>query len=160
LISFRKDRFAEKTEPPDPTSEDGAVNSERTDPSNPRPAPPPALPLPKAPKPPSEADDEDAPDFPKKPASGDANGELGATVGSKRRPGSPSMPLMPVGGATGLIKGLEEGMDVTGLAKPEPVPGPVEPENPSAADPDRIAGELNENVPPEVSVLLPLNQVR
>ena len=66
------------------------------------------------------------------------------------------MPLMPVGGATGLIKGL----DVAGLEKPEPVPGPVVPENPSAADPDRIAGELNENVPPEVSVLLPLNQVR
>jgi hypothetical protein len=136
------------------------VKSERTDPSNPRPAPPAALPLPKAPKPPSEADDEDAPDFPKKPASGDENGELGATVGSKRRPGSPSMPLMPEGGATGLIKGLEEGVDVAGLAKPEPVPGPVVPENPSAADPERIAGELNENVPPDDSVLLPLNQVR
>ena len=121
---------------------------------------PPALP--KDPNPPSLAEgDAPPPDFEKIPASGVEMGEPGATVGSKRRPGSPSM---PPAGATGLPSGL----DAAGLEKPEPdpVPGPVEPAKPSAPDPpnpapDRADGELNEKVPPEEeSDFDPLNHVR
>lgn len=136
-------------------SEDGEVKSERAEFSKPR-APPP---VPKDPNPPSAAEgDAPTPDFEKNPASGDEMGEPGATVGSKRRPGSPSM--APIG-AAGLTSALAD----AGAAKPEPVPGPVEPAKPFAPDPpipdpDRADGELNEKVPPEDSVFDPLNQVR
>lgn len=136
-------------------SEDGAVKSERAEFSKAR-APPP---LPKDPNPPSAAGvDAPTPDLEKNPASGDAMGEPGATVGSNRRPGSPSMGPT---GAAGLISALAD----AGEAKPEPVPGPVEPAKPSAPappipEPDRAVGELNEKVPPDDSVFVPLNQVR
>ena len=121
---------------------------------------PPALP--KDPNPPSLTEgDAPPPDFEKIPASGVERGEPGATVGSNRRPGSPSI---PPAGDTGLASGLA----ADGLPKPEPVPvpGPVEPAKPSAPDPpipapDRADGELNEKVPPEEdSDFDPLNQVR
>lgn len=136
-------------------SEEGAVNSERAEFSKPR-APPP---VPKDPNPPSAAaGDAPPPDLEKNPASGDAMGEPGATVGSNRRPGSPSMGLTGVAGLISALAGA-------GVAKPEPVPGPVEPAKPSAPaapipEPDRAVGELNEKVPPDDSVFVPLNQVR
>ena len=144
------DRIAEEA-----SEDDGALNRDRAELSRPRAAPP----LPKAPNPPSDVDGEaPSPDFGKKPASGVEKAAPGATVGSKRRPGSPSNPL---GGATGFTNGLTAGA----LARADAAAGPVELENPSppapaSPEPDCDDGPLKEKVPPEESPRPLLNQVR
>ncbi len=113
-------------------------------------------PPPNAPNPPSdEAAAAAPPDLGKNPASGDEKADPGATVGSKRRPGSPSN---PAAGATGLITASATPGFTNTEPDPDPLPGPVDPANPSVPDP--ADWDLNEKVPPEDSVREPLNQVR
>jgi hypothetical protein len=114
------------------------VNSERTDPSKPRPIPPDPPPAPKAPNPESEdVEPGPPPDFGKNPESEgvDAvgNADPGATVGSNRRPGSPSNPpdgaavrsVEPVGsGSIPARAAADEDAEDENPSKPEPVPVP------------------------------------
>lgn len=138
----------------DPESVEGAVKSDRTEPSKPRPAPP--APEPKAPKPESEDTDEaPAPDFGKNPESEAAeveNADPGATVGSNRRPGSPSNPAEGVARRSGVPVGTElvpsrAAEDDEDDEKPSPRP-----------EPGRDGAPLNVNVPEDSPAGDGLNQ--